>query len=116
MSVERRTHERYPVWFPVQVDGGQLGTVVGVSKDASAKGVRVQTNATLTVGAPVRLQFRVASHERRQDIAGTIVRSEPSDDDANWPFQLEVEFDHPDPSLDARLRTEVEMQRPRFSA
>lgn len=110
---ERRTHSRYDVWFPVQVDAGQLGTAVGISKDASAKGLRLDANADMILGAPVRVRFRVSPHERPQDIDGTVVRVHRNRlEDSDWPYQLAVQFDDPEPSLDMRLRTELLQQRP----
>ncbi|MCA9654569.1 MAG: PilZ domain-containing protein [Myxococcales bacterium] len=114
---ERRTHRRYDVWFPVQVDAGQLGTAVGISKDASAKGLRLDANADVIIGAPVRLRFRVSPHERPQDVDGTIVRVHRNRlEDSDWPYQLAVEFDDPEPTLDHRLATEASHQHPSASA
>lgn len=114
---ERRTHPRYSVWFPVQIDAGQLGTAVGISKDASAKGLRLDANADVVLGAPVRVRFRVSPHETPQDIDGTVVRVARNRlEDSDWPYQLAVQFDDPEPSLDLRLRTELEHQRPGLSA
>lgn len=111
---ERRTHRRYDVWFPVQVDAGQLGNAVGISKDASATGLRLDVNAELVIGAPVRVRFRVSAHESAQDVDGTIVRAQRNgpEEDSDWPYQLAVEFDDPQPSLDQRLHSELLHQRP----
>jgi len=114
---ERRTHERYDLWFPVQVDAGQLGTAVGVSKDASAKGLRLDANADVILGAPVRVRFRVAPHEKPQDVDGTVVRVQRNRiGDSDWPYQLAVQFDNPIPSLAPRLRDEWSQQRPSLGA
>lgn len=113
MEAERRTHERYRIWFPVQVDAGSLGTVVGISRDASAKGLRIDSNADVVLGAPVRVRFRVSPHERSQAVEGTVVRVHRNRiDDSHWPYQLAVQFDDPDPSLDPRLRAEMSQQCP----
>lgn len=114
---ERRTHDRYRVWFPVQVDAGQLGTAVGISKDASAKGLRLDTNADMILGAPVRVRFRVSARDAVQDVDATVVRVRRNRiDDSDWPYQLALEFDDPDPSLDHRLRVEMSQQRPGLHA
>lgn len=113
MEADRRTHERYRVWFPIQVNAGPLGTMVGVCQDASAKGLRLDSNADVILGAPVRLRFRVSAHDRTQDMDGTVVRVRRNRlDDSDWPYQLAVEFDDPDPSLDARLQAEMMQQCP----
>lgn len=111
---ERRIYRRYDVWFPVQVDAGQLGNAVGISKDASAMGLRLDVNAELELGAPVRVRFRVSAHESAQDVDGTVVRAQPNgpEDASDWPYQLTVEFDDPQPSLDQRLHSELLHQRP----
>lgn len=117
VGLERRTHERYRVWFPVQVDAGSLGTVVGISRDASAKGLALDSNADVITGAPVRVRFRVSPHERSQDMDGTVVRVNRNRlSDSDWPYQLAVQFDEPDPSLDARLRAELLQQCPGLAA
>ncbi|MCH9682802.1 MAG: PilZ domain-containing protein [Deltaproteobacteria bacterium] len=110
---ERRTYPRYSVRFPVHLDGGQLGTAVGVSKDASADGIRLQANADLRLGAPVRLRFRVAPHEAMQDVDGTVVRVEPSRERrGEWPYQLAVQFDDLEKNLEQRLQIELAQRRP----
>lgn len=114
MTVERRTNERHTVWLPVQIDAGQLGTAVGVSKNLSSKGLRIEANADVTVGTPVRVRFRVASHERPQNIDGTVVRAErTAGTQSNWPYQLSVEFNDLHPSLELRLRTQLAELQPR---
>lgn len=117
MDVERRTHARYRVWFPVQVDAGSLGTVVGISRDASATGLRLDSNADVILGTPVRVRFRVSPHEQAQDVDATIVRVNRNRfGDSDWPYQLAVQFDDPDPSLDSRLRAEMSQQCPGLGA
>ncbi len=111
---ERRTHPRYCVGFPVHLDGGQLGTAVGRSTDASAKGIRVDTDSDMRLGAPVRLRFRVSPHESMQDVDGTVVRVERNESTGGpWPFQLAVQFDDPDPGMERRLLVELDQRRPR---
>ncbi len=114
---ERRTHPRYRVWFPVQIDAGRHGTAVGISEDASAKGLLVHSNAELVVGAPVRLRFRVSSHEVPQDIEGTVVRAHRNrSHKCDWPYRIAVEFDDADPTLDERLHVELLQQQPGLRA
>jgi hypothetical protein len=50
---ERRGGTRHSLWFPVQIDGDELGTAVGISKDVSVKGALVQTHFRFAIGAPV---------------------------------------------------------------
>lgn len=117
VGVERRAHERYRVWFPVQVNAGSSGTVIGISRDASATGLRLDSNADVIIGAPVRVRFRVSPHEQAQDVDGTVVRVNRNRlGDSDWPYQLAVQFDDPDPSLDSRLRAEMSQQRPGLGA
>lgn len=102
---DRRTHRRYQVWFPVQVDADELGQVVGITRDVSVKGMLLQTNADLFVGAPVAVTFRVHPTGDPLQVDATVVRSE-SNREGPWPFQLAVEFDDPLRYLEAPLRRE----------
>jgi hypothetical protein len=108
-STERRGHPRYPMWFPVQVDGEDLGVAVGVTKDASAKGLLIDTNAEFAIGAPVMLTFRVSTHHAPQLIEATIVRSLRNKGGV-WPYRVAVEFDDPLPHLEPSLRREARAQ------
>ncbi len=102
---DRRTHHRYSVWFPVQIDADELGQVVGITKDVSVKGMLLQTNADLFVGAPISVTFRVHASGDPLQVDATVVRSEHNRE-GPWPFQLAVEFDDPLRYLEAPLRRE----------
>lgn len=110
---DHRADECYPLSFPVQINGGQLGTAVGRSRDASAKGLCADVNAEMTVGAPVRVRFRVSPRERPQDFDGTVTRIERNDSaGSQWPYQLAVKFDQPNAALAARLQAEFAHLQP----
>jgi hypothetical protein len=105
-AAERRGYPRHAVWFPVQVDGEDLGIAVGATKDASATGLALEANGGFTIGAPVRLTFRVSTHEPLRHVDATIVRChrEPM---AEWPWRLAVEFEDPLPHIEPDLRREA---------
>jgi hypothetical protein len=105
---ERRTAARYAVWFPVQVDADDLGQVVGITRDASSKGMLLQTNGNLSVGAPVAVTFRVRAGGDPLQVDATVVRA--ADNDLGpWPYELALEFDEPLGYLEAPLRREARL-------
>lgn len=106
---DRRGHRRFPVWFPVQLDGQELGIVVGITKDASAKGLLLEANGQLVVGAPVLLTFRVSAHHAAQQIEATVVRAQRNDAGV-WPYRIAVEFDDALAHLEPGLRRESLLQ------
>lgn len=109
LSLERRGCERYPVWFPVQLDAQELGVAVGITKDASAKGLLLEANGTFAVGAPVQLTFRVSPHHAPQYVDATIVRADRNRSGV-WPYRVAVEFDDPQGHLEPGLRDEARVQ------
>ncbi len=106
MSSERRIHERYAVWFPVQVvAAGEESTAV--TFDASKGGIRVSSAVRLEVGTEVTLTFRVPpdSPDTRQ-VSGRIIRVEANTDDPDgfWRHRLAIEFKDLIPELEGVLR------------
>jgi len=75
MSVERRAATRYPVTWPVELDGG-----TGVTRNLSANGVAIETDRVLSEGDSVR--FTVRMPEATEGLSrllceGPVVRVEP---------------------------------------
>jgi len=98
---EKRTHERYALWFPVTVDASSK-QVFAVCHDASAGGIKISGSAALAVGDIVTVAFRVSPddpEERR--VSGRIVRVEAPDHDPRtvWPHRMAIEFIAPEDRL-----------------
>ena len=93
----------------MQIDADDLGIAVGVATDVSVKGLSIDTQSRLTIGAPVRLTFRIRADLPFLEIDGTIVRCARVGRGL-WPYRLAVEFDDPMPKLEPRLRHEARAQ------
>jgi hypothetical protein len=108
--VERREHDRYPLWFPVQLDSEAVQEGMAVSHDTSRTGILLAVAAPLDVGTEVTLTFRVppdSPDERR--VKGRVVRVEPNSADpfGLWPHKMAIEFAEPEPELESILRDET---------
>jgi PilZ domain-containing protein len=105
---ERRAKERYRVWFPMSVltESGAEGTAI--TYDVSAGGLLMACAGRLEVGTRVTLHFRVGSGDPpERAIAASIVRvDENAEDDGLWRFRMAVQFDAPEPDLEAVLIAE----------
>jgi hypothetical protein len=103
--VEKRSHGRYALWFPVTVDGG-TSRVWAVCKDVSAGGILISGNAGLNVGDEVTVTFRVSPGDAERTLAGRIVRVEPPDDNprAVWSHRMAIEFHEPDATLQSSFK------------
>jgi hypothetical protein len=101
---EKRSHERYPLWFPVTV-GVDSRKVWAVCRDASAGGILVTGSAELKVGEVVTLRFRVSAGAQERSLSGRIVRVEPPVDDPRfvWPYKVAIEFLEPDATLQSNF-------------
>jgi hypothetical protein len=113
---EKRSHDRYALWFPVTVDvvsrdttsrapaeGGQNLQVWAVCRDASAGGILLTGSRELKVGEVVTVNFRVAPEGPDRSVSGRIVRVEAPEDNprAVWPYRMAIEFLEPDAALQA---------------
>ena len=120
---EKRSFDRYALWFPVTVDavspggaspsmrsdGGEPKNGDGhlplwaVCRDASAGGLLLAGSHPLEVGAAVTVRFRVSPEGAERKISGRVVRVELSDDNPRsvWPYRVAVEFLEPDVALQA---------------
>jgi hypothetical protein len=113
---EKRSHDRYALWFPVTVDvvsrdttsrapaeGGQNLQVWAVCRDASAGGILLTGSRELKVGEVVTVNFRVAPEGPDRSVSGRIVRVEAPEDNprAVWPYRMAIEFLEPAAALQA---------------
>ena len=112
-DVERRSHPRYRVWLPAQVD--ELKEGVAVTHDASPSGVKMVAASTLEVGTTVNISLQLPPNgERERHVTGKVVRVERNQADplGMWPHRIAVEFDDVDEELESLLRELASMLQP----
>lgn len=103
---ERRTYERYVIWFPVTIRAGdeEIGTIC---RDASSGGLLVSSPIQLKPKAPVVCAFRL-SVEAHVDVssAGVVLRVERNEGDMvlAFPYRLAIGFDPARPDIEEMLR------------
>lgn len=109
---ERRAHARYRLWLPARIEGEQGPTRVAVGHDVSQGGTMLVTRGELTPGQSVRLHIRIPPTEDGQEhvIAARVLRVDANDADPHglWPYRVALEFDEPDPEIEATLRAHAE--------
>lgn len=102
---DRRTHERYPIWFPVTVES-EGHHVWAICRDASGGGVLVSAIAPLDAGREVKLSFRLSANEPDRVVAAKVVRGIDNDDELllAFPYRVALEFVEQDESFPVALR------------
>lgn len=103
---ERRTYERYVIWFPVTLRAGdeEIGTIC---RDASSGGLMVSSPIQLKPRTSVVCAFRL-SVESPVDVSspGVVMRVERNDGDMvlAFPYRLAIGFDPARPDIEEMLR------------
>ncbi len=99
---EKRSFDRYALWFPVTIDASTR-QVWAVCKDVSVGGILISGSAGLAVGDVVTLTFRVSPDAEERRLSGRIVRVDAPDGSpwAAWPHRMAIEFLEPDRTLQA---------------
>ncbi|MFK7988772.1 MAG: PilZ domain-containing protein [Sandaracinaceae bacterium] len=100
---ERRANARYRVWFPVTliVDGEET---TAITYDVSASGVLMACPSDVAPGTGLRLCFQLKLDAPPRDIDAVVLRCEPTDDLLGpWQRRLAVQFEEPQPDLEAIL-------------
>ena len=114
---ERRTGQRFEVWFPVQVEPAESkggAPRITVSRDVSARGILLSAASELTPGAKVVVTFRILPDEKNERrVEGRVVRVDPNQEDPHglWPVRLAVEFDERLPELERQLKYAETMRK-----
>jgi PilZ domain len=92
--VQRRSHVRFQIWFPVQLDGIAQAKIA-MTHNTSASGMLVAVASQLTVGEPVELHFRMPPSGAEHRLTGRVLRIEPNKEDPQgaWPFRAAIAFD-----------------------
>lgn len=102
---EKREYRRYKIFFPVTLRVGEED-IVGVCRDASAKGVLVAASNPVEPGANVVARFRTSADLRdERTVEARVVRQELSGEEMQlaFPYCIALEFSTPDPDLIADL-------------
>jgi hypothetical protein len=103
-SVDRRSHTRYRIWLPAQVD--ELKEGMAITHNASPTGVLMVAASTLDVGssATITIQIPTSTPQERRH-TGKVVRVErnAADPYGMWPYRIAVEFDTPDAEFETLL-------------
>ncbi|MBK8172118.1 MAG: PilZ domain-containing protein [Sandaracinaceae bacterium] len=97
MSRDRRNSERIPMWFPIAVSTPSVPEGLGISHDASPRGILFASGVQLEIGATVTIKFRLNKTSPEQVATGKVVRVEVNDDDPTgmWPNRLALVFETP---------------------
>jgi hypothetical protein len=104
---EKREYVRYKIFFPVTLRVGEE-EIVGVCRDASAKGVLIAASTPVEPGAKVVARFRTSTDLRdERTLEARVVRQELSGEEMQlaFPYCIALEFAQPDPELLADLET-----------
>ena len=99
--MQRRKHERYKLWFPVQITTNEFGALA-INHNVGGGGMMVASNAALKVGQKVKVSFSLPPGGPERVRKAVIVRIEPNTDDpeGTWPNRLALEFSEPDRELE----------------
>ena len=110
VGTEKREYRRYKIFFPVTLRIGEE-EIVGVCRDASAKGVLIAAATPVEPGAAVVARFRTSTDLRdERTLEARVVRQELSGEEMQlaFPYCIALEFAKPDPELIADLEARSE--------
>lgn len=112
MDDEKRSYERFQVWFPMRIGTGD-DQGLAISYDASAKGLLIASPASLQVDDVIDVTFAMPPPEgNEKTVKGRVVRvgKNEADPDGMWPNRLAVEFEEEVPGLEDVLRAHREKE------
>ncbi|RLB58564.1 MAG: hypothetical protein DRI90_16605 [Deltaproteobacteria bacterium] len=104
---DRRHHNRYRLWLPARIEGAGKMSRLAIGHDMSQQGSLLVTDQALAVGDTIQMFVRVPpDFEEEREIGARVVRCTHNEQDPEglWPYQIAVEFDEPNPELEALLR------------
>lgn len=93
--MQRREHERFQLWFPVQLEvGGQFRTAM--NHNIGAGGMLMVLAGGLEVGEPVKVTFRIPPGDEERQLEGVVLRIEDNTEDPEgaWPLRVALVFDN----------------------
>lgn len=99
--MQRRKHERYNLWFPVQISTDEFGALA-INHNVGGGGMLVASAAALRVGQRVKVTFSLPGNGEERIAKASIVRIEPNTEDPEgaWPNRIALEFSEPDGELE----------------
>ncbi len=103
--MNRRRHDRHPLYYAVQIDTAEKRERVGVARNTSISGVLVGSPSRFQRGQEVELSFRVAPEEDHTRVSGTIVRCDRDPSGGWFSHVYAVQFARELPWLDYALAT-----------
>jgi len=98
---EKRTYQRYKIWFPVTILIGKR-EVWAICRDASSGGFLLSAESPVEVGQNVRARFKVSPRARAERmVSAKVVRTEASVGELMlaFPYRAALEFTKPVPDL-----------------
>lgn len=107
--MQRRKHNRYELWFPVELRG-ECVQGAAVNHNISAGGMLIALSAQLQEGEPINVTFRMPPDLQQEVVVpGRIARVEHNraDPDGMWPYRIAVAFDEVDPELVPHLEAAI---------
>src|SRR4051794_24376278 len=104
--MERRSYDRFCLWFPVVIDDA-LGGALAICKDASSGGILIQSARPIDIGSEVTVTFRIAPTDVDRTTQGRVVRVQRGSENprAVWSHQLAIEFAEPQVELASLFRS-----------
>ena len=108
--MQRRQHARYHIWFPVQIDSGDLAGAMAINHNIGAGGMLLALSAEIAVGEEAIVTFRLPPDgAQEQTMQGTILRVEknPEDPDGVWPYRIAIAFNEISENLVSLLEKAV---------
>jgi hypothetical protein len=108
-SSERRAHHRYKIHLAVEITAGDRKNRVGVSQDASVRGILLNTRSAFEPGQTIELRIHLPVTEDEAEVTGHVVRVESVEWTSPLPFKYlaAVEFDRPLFELEASLKSKI---------
>ena len=86
---ERREAPRFDATIPLEI-ASEKKRRIGISRNASARGLLLASQGKFEVGEEVTLRFKVAPHAEERVVSGSVVRHQLDDDAYLWPHLIAV--------------------------
>lgn len=106
MPSDRRQHDRYRFWIPIELEVGDK-RVPAIGHDMSRRGAALVCRQSVDVASKVVLHFQLPPGEGDvRKVEAVVRRSGPNAEDPRglWPIELGVEFDAEVPGLEEELQ------------
>ena len=104
---ERRSSDRYRLWFPVELFTDDQQKHSAICYDVSTTGLLIGSVIKLPVGEEVQVRFRVMpahANPARVQACVTRVADNVFDRSGAWPYLIAMQFDDPFPEIEPLLQ------------